>query len=76
LRVPEDVALVGFDDMQLAPFIDPPLTTIRQDRVGLGLAAGRALIEQIEHPDRTLAALTLPVELIVRRTCGAGKEVA
>jgi LacI family transcriptional regulator len=76
LSVPEDVALVGFDDMQLAPFIDPPLTTIRQDRVGLGLAAGRALIEQIEHPDRTLAALTLPVELIVRRTCGAGKEVA
>jgi len=75
LRVPEDVALVGFDDMQLAPFIDPPLTTIRQDRTGLGLAAGQALIEQIEHPDRALAALTLPVELIVRRSCGAGKEV-
>lgn len=76
LRVPEDVALVGFDDIQLAPFIDPPLTTIRQDRVGLGLAAGRALIEQVEHPDRALAALTMPVELVVRRSCGAGKEVA
>jgi len=76
LRVPEDVALVGFDDVQLAPFIDPPLTTIRQDRVGLGLAAGRSLIEQIEHPDRALATLTLPVELIVRRSCGAGEEVA
>jgi LacI family transcriptional regulator len=76
LRVPEDVAIVGFDDVQLAPFIDPPLTTIRQDRVGLGLAAGQALIEQIEHPERALATLTLPVELIVRRSCGAGKEVA
>ena len=76
LRVPEDVALVGFDDVQLAPFIDPPLTTIRQDRIGIGLAAGRALIEKIEHPERTLPALTLPVELIVRRSCGAGKEVA
>jgi LacI family transcriptional regulator len=76
LRVPDDVALVGFDDIQLAPFIDPPLTTIRQDRIGLGLAAGRALVGQIEHRDRTLAALTLPVELIVRRSCGAGKEVA
>jgi LacI family transcriptional regulator len=76
LRVPEDVAVVGFDDMQLAPFIDPPLTTIRQDRTGLGLAAGHALIEQIEHPERALAALTLPVELIVRRSCGAGKGVA
>jgi LacI family transcriptional regulator len=75
-RVPDDVALVGFDDIQLAPFVDPPLTTIRQDRIGLGLAAGRALIEKIDHPDRTLAALTLPVELIVRRSCGAGKEVA
>ena len=76
LRVPGDVALVGFDDIQLAPFIDPPLTTVRQDRTGLGLAAGQALVEQIEHPDRTHPALTLPVELVVRRSCGSGKEVA
>jgi LacI family transcriptional regulator len=76
LRIPEDVAIVGFDDIQLASFVDPPLTTIRQDRVGLGQAAGQALVEQIENPDRPLAALTLPVELIVRQSCGAGKEVA
>jgi LacI family transcriptional regulator, galactose operon repressor len=76
LRVPDDVAIVGFDDVEMAGYVDPPLTTVRQDKVGIGLAAGRALVEKIDHPDRTLAALTLPVELVVRQSCGAGKEVA
>src|SRR5262249_4391496 len=39
LRVPEDIALVGFDDVQIASLGQPPLTTIRQDKVGLGVRA-------------------------------------
>jgi DNA-binding LacI/PurR family transcriptional regulator len=39
--------------------------------VGIGLAAGRALVEQIENPDVTPPVLTLPVELVVRASCGA-----
>jgi LacI family transcriptional regulator len=74
LSVPKDVAVVGFDDIQLASLVDPPLTTIRQDKVGLGGAAARALLEQIENPELTPAALTLPVELIVRASCGWTKE--
>ncbi len=71
LRVPGDVAIVGFDDIQIAALLTPPLTTVRQDSVGIGEAAGRALVAMIENPEATPAALTLPVELRVRRSCGA-----
>jgi LacI family transcriptional regulator len=71
LQVPQDVAVVGFDDIQIAPFLSPALTTIRQDKIGLGVAAARALIEQIDNPEVTPPVLTLPVELVVRASCGA-----
>jgi LacI family transcriptional regulator len=71
LTVPESVAVVGFDDIRLAELLSPPLTTIRQDMVGIGLAAGRALVEQIENPDETPPVLTLPVELVIRASCGS-----
>ncbi|HJQ49711.1 MAG TPA: LacI family DNA-binding transcriptional regulator [Gaiellaceae bacterium] len=75
LQVPGKLAVVGFDDIQLASLLDPALTTIRQDRVGLGHAAARALLEQIENPETTPAALTLPVELVVRASSGGAREV-
>lgn len=74
LGVPGNLAVVGFDDIQLASLLNPALTTIHQDKVGLGRAAARALLEQIENPDLTPAALTLPVELIVRASCGWTRE--
>jgi len=74
LSVPEDIAVIGFDNIQLASLVHPALTTIHQDKVGLGQAAARALLEQIENPDLTPAALTLPVELIVRASCGWQRE--
>jgi LacI family transcriptional regulator len=68
---PEDVAVIGFDDILLAGLLNPPLTTVRQDGRGLGAAAGRSLIAMIENPDVTPPVLTLPVELIVRASCGS-----
>jgi DNA-binding LacI/PurR family transcriptional regulator len=57
---------VGFDDIQLAPHVNPPLTTLRQDKLGLGAAAGDALVARVAgDPDRP-ALRTLPVELVVR----------
>ena len=57
LRVPDDVSVVGFDDIQLAAHVHPPLTTLRQDKVGLGAAAGDALIALIDgESDRPAAA--------------------
>jgi LacI family transcriptional regulator len=70
LRVPDDVSVVGFDDVPLAAYFDPPLTSIRVPAYELGLAAGRALLDRIagrEVPARTL----LPTELIVRASTAA-----
>ncbi len=64
-RVPDDVAIVGFDDIPLAAYFDPPHTTLRLPAFELGQAAGRALLDRIADravPQRTL----LPTELIVR----------
>ena len=65
LLVPSDISVVGFDDIALAAFFDPPLTTVRLPAFDLGVAAGTALLDRIAGrslPDRTL----LPTELIVR----------
>jgi LacI family transcriptional regulator len=68
VRVPEDISVVGFDDAQLAALMHPPLTTIRQDKIGLGLAAAEALVRMVDHPDTSPQVRALPVELVVRGT--------
>jgi LacI family transcriptional regulator len=69
-RIPEDVSVVGFDDIPLAGYFDPPLTTVRLPAFELGQAAGHALLERIADatpPQRTL----LPTRLIVRASTAA-----
>jgi LacI family transcriptional regulator len=65
LRVPDDVSIVGFDDIPLAAYFDPPLTTIRLPAFELGQAAGRALVQRIAGQGKAARTL-LPTELIVR----------
>ncbi|MFP5342250.1 MAG: LacI family DNA-binding transcriptional regulator [Candidatus Limnocylindria bacterium] len=64
-RVPADISVIGFDDIPLAPYVDPPLTTVRLPAFELGQAAGRALLARIADPDASGRTL-LPTELIVR----------
>ena len=52
LNVPADVSVIGFDDIQLADHMNPPLTTVRQDKAGLGVAAGSALVRLIDGEPR------------------------
>jgi LacI family transcriptional regulator len=66
LSVPDDVSIVGFDDIQLAGHVQPPLTTLRQDKARLGVEAGRALTRLIAADPAVPEAMTLPVELVVR----------
>jgi LacI family transcriptional regulator len=73
-RVPEDVALVGFDDILLAGLTTPALTTLRQDKQGLGAAAGEALVALMEEDGDAQAAITLPVELVVRGSTTGEEE--
>jgi DNA-binding LacI/PurR family transcriptional regulator len=66
-RIPDDVAVVGFDDIPSAAEHDPPLTTVRQPIAGLGSAMSRLLLDRIEG--RALRHRTvLPVELVVRKS--------
>lgn len=70
LSVPEDVSLIGFDDIEWLSLITPALTTVRQDTVALGEKAAQILIRSIETVRSTEKAV-LPVELIVRDSCRA-----
>lgn len=69
LRVPEDVSVVGYDDIQLSRYASPALTTIRQDVS----AAGRTMIAKLNllRENRSAAPEQLPPHLIVRDSCGA-----
>jgi LacI family transcriptional regulator len=71
LRVPEDIAVAGFDDLPLAEHTTPPLTTIRQPIYRLGTMAAETLIEQIEHPHGAPHRVVLPTELVIRASCGS-----
>ncbi|MFS4091199.1 LacI family DNA-binding transcriptional regulator [Streptomyces sp. AF1A] len=68
LRVPDDIALVAFDDIPWFVHTDPPITAIAQPTGELGRAAVRALVDRIEG--RTPESVTLPARLVVRRSCG------
>jgi LacI family transcriptional regulator len=66
IRVPEDVSIVGFDDLPHSAFTLPPLTTVRQSIYEVGSSAARALFELIEG--RTPAPIQIPAELVVRES--------
>lgn len=70
-RVPEDVAVVGFDDIFISRYLSPPLTTVRAPIEQAGRIAVQQLVQwiqagRVEHP------LPLPTELVIRRSCGCG----
>jgi LacI family transcriptional regulator len=75
VRVPEDVALVGYDDVDFARSLGVPLTTVRQDKYALGYRAGDLLLKEIgERDTHEHSEILLPPELIVRAsTDGAGR---
>jgi LacI family transcriptional regulator len=68
LDLPRDVAMVGFDDIPLAEFYDPPLTTIRLPAFGLGWAGGERLIRLIQGEGLNDTSLLLESKLIARQS--------
>jgi LacI family transcriptional regulator/LacI family repressor for deo operon, udp, cdd, tsx, nupC, and nupG len=72
LRIPDDVAVVGYDDMPWALALDPPLTAVRQPSYELGRRAAELLLQRVEDPKRSTSLVVLQPELVVRQSCGAG----
>jgi DNA-binding LacI/PurR family transcriptional regulator len=68
LRVPEDMSIVGFDDMPLASYFDPPLTTVRQDTFAIGRACASMLIDVLDKPAAAPWQVALATELVVRQS--------
>jgi DNA-binding LacI/PurR family transcriptional regulator len=68
LRIPEDIAVVGFDDIPLAEYFDPPLTTVHLPAYGLGWAAGERLIRLIQGEGLNENSLLLESKLITRQS--------
>jgi LacI family transcriptional regulator, galactose operon repressor len=72
LRVPEDIALVSFDDPMYGDLLDPPMTALTRHDRELGERAARMLLRALAGADGADTELRVPLELIVRRSCGCG----
>lgn len=66
LRLPEDISVVGFDDIEMAEHYHPPLTTVRVPKREMGVQAVRRLLHLVENPQEAKVAQVLPVELVLR----------
>ena len=67
--MPDDVAVVGFDDLGFAQFLNPPLTTVRAPTEAVGRIATERLFDRLEeNPSNEVTVL--PTEIIYRRSCG------
>jgi LacI family transcriptional regulator len=71
LRVPEEVALIGFEDLPLAQQTDPPLTTVSQPMEAIGKHLVGVLLDIIENGAEPPQRLLFPQELVIRQSCGA-----
>ncbi len=66
LRVPDDLSVIGFDDIPMAALLNPPLTTIRQPLQDMGRIATTLLLDRIREPEQEKSSVVLPTELVVR----------
>jgi DNA-binding LacI/PurR family transcriptional regulator len=75
LRVPEDISVIGFDDIQAAAFLNPPLTTIRQPLQHMGDLAAKTLLRRIRESDSEPEDILVIPELVMREsTCVAARS--
>lgn len=77
VAIPDDVSLVGFDDLDHSDLMNPPLTVVNRATFALGSSAAELLRGRLTTPERAVQHLTLPVELIVRGSTSApaGKRI-
>jgi LacI family transcriptional regulator len=74
IRIPDDIAIVGWDDVMTARYVSPGLTTVRQPLYELGRAAATRLHERIAGAPMAPEPLILPTELVLRTSCGCPEK--
>ncbi|HZU86488.1 MAG TPA: LacI family DNA-binding transcriptional regulator [Anaerolineaceae bacterium] len=74
LRVPEDIAFVGFDDLPVTSLVNVALTTVRQPVVQLGVQAVELLLDVIENGATPPRRIIIDTELVIRESCGASRR--
>lgn len=75
IKIPQDVALIAFDDVDFYTLLNPPVTTVRQPAAELGRTSARLLLQKIKSTSPASNARTvLPVKLIIRESCGCREE--
>ncbi len=74
MRIPEEMRIVGIDDVRYAGLLTVPLTTMHQNCAAIGVMAMSAMLSRLEHPDLPTRDILLPTKLVVRRSCGAYLE--
>lgn len=71
VKVPDDMALIGYDDPEWADIVDPPLTTVRQPAYEQGIQAAKLMVSHIkEGQPKDQEIIYLDPSLIIRRSCG------
>jgi len=74
VAVPDEVALVGYDDVAFASMLSPPLTSVRQPKYELGVSAATLLLEETEGADHEHRSVRFEPELVVRASSGGGSQ--
>lgn len=74
LSIPDDLSVIGFDDIEISRYTQPPLTTVRQDLYTIGREAIEYLDRMIRMPDAPPPERVVPTELIIRGSCGPCPE--
>lgn len=76
LIIPDQIAVVGFDDMPWATSLQPPLTAVAQPTYELGMTAAQLLLDRLREPDRPFRHVVLETQLMIRASSGKHKEIS
>jgi LacI family transcriptional regulator len=76
LRIPEDISVIGFDNIQQSAMVHPPLTTVQQPLDQMGRVAIQLLLGVLKDPSKNAGRIELPTELIVRSSTSAPRDRA
>lgn len=71
LRVPDDLSVVGFDDIEMSAYLNPSLTTVRVNTEEVGRRGVRLVFDRMDDPERPPQHVRVPAELVVRASTGA-----